>query len=189
MQAIYFPEDKVQILIAESGQDRAALRLNAMALGAAGKPAVSGSPVASVFGTDPRSFFADDVKESAAPKAFAGDAPKMQGAKYADGSVVTADEMMGEPTVARVAPTADVPPHPHGAIVPRHVEGVRGALYRYHDMIVSGKVKASQLGQAARRFVHSEFVAALVKLSPTPADDVILELLRSLVPPPEEPAK
>lgn len=79
--------------------------------------------------------------------------------------------------------------YPQVVEVPASRGPVFKALDAILDRVLSGKVTSSNASQAIRRLIHSDFVYAAVKLSPTPTDDVILELLRALVPPPDAPAK
>lgn len=58
------------------------------------------------------------------------------------------------------------------------------ALDTLLDRILTGKLNGPTAGQAVRRLVHSDFVGGIVRATPTPADDVVLELLRELVPKP-----
>ena len=181
MRTIYFPRQKVMVFVAESHADQQVMMASAGFNERQGKLAVEPMPFAKFFGADAR------LTERPEPD----EVPKMHGAKYADGSVVSADDMMGEPAQAGPAdPTMnDVEPHPHGGITFGQRQGTIRALYRYHELLVGGGVRPGQLKTAVRQFIHSELVAKIVELSPTPTDDVILGLLRAWVPPPEKSAK
>lgn len=48
-------------------------------------------------------------------------------------------------------------------------------------LATAGKAN-EEVGAALKRLIHSPAVALLVRLSPTPADDAVLELLKSLFP-------
>ena len=48
-------------------------------------------------------------------------------------------------------------------------------------LVAAGKANGD-VGAAIKRLIHSPAVALLVRLSPTPADDAVLELLKSLFP-------
>lgn len=77
-----------------------------------------------------------------------------------------------------------VPPHPEGGIDTGRRLGVLRALHRYHDLIVSQNGLPGGLKAIAARLIHSELASVAVKMSPNPVDDVVLEMLRALVPKP-----
>lgn len=97
---------------------------------------------------------------------------------------------VGPPVAARsftsgpiAAPDA-APPHPEGGIDTGRRLGVLRALHRYHDLILSVNGIPNGIKAAAARLIHSELATLAVKMSPNPVDDVVLELLRALVPKP-----
>lgn len=111
----------------------------------------------------PKPEWFDELKElDAAPKSFTGTVTP-------DGFALIADA---------------APPHPEGGIDTGRRAGVLRALHRYHDLILSQSGLPSGLKTAAARLIHSELASIAVKLSPNPVDDVVLELLRALVPKP-----
>lgn len=60
-----------------------------------------------------------------------------------------------------------------------------GLLDRLDDAVERAKTAGkgqAEVGGALRRLIHSPAVALLVRLSPTPADDAALELLKALFP-------
>lgn len=63
--------------------------------------------------------------------------------------------------------------------------GAGGLLERLEDAVrdatTAGKGEV-EVGAALKRLIHSPVTALLVKLTPNPADDAALELLRSLFP-------
>lgn len=67
-------------------------------------------------------------------------------------------------------------------------ESARGpilkALEALFDRFLDGKLNAGNANQMVRRLVHSQLAASVVALTPTPADDVILALLKEVIPQP-----
>lgn len=58
------------------------------------------------------------------------------------------------------------------------------ALEALLDRFLDGKLDGSNAGQMVRRLVHSQLAARVVALTPTPADDVVLALLKEVIPQP-----
>lgn len=58
------------------------------------------------------------------------------------------------------------------------------ALETLFDRFLDGKLAPSNAGQMVRRLVHSDLAARTVALTPTPADDVVLALLKEVIPKP-----
>jgi hypothetical protein len=62
---------------------------------------------------------------------------------------------------------------------------ILSALDKLFDRLLDGKLNASNASQAVRRLIHSELASRVVDMTPTPADDVILALLREVIPEPD----
>lgn len=77
--------------------------------------------------------------------------------------------------ILSVAPIAQDPPA-RGPVV----KALEALLARFLD----GKLDGASAGQMVRRLVHSQLAANVVALTPTPADDVILALLKEVIPKP-----
>lgn len=58
------------------------------------------------------------------------------------------------------------------------------ALETLLERFLDGKLDGSNAGQMVRRLVHSDLAARVVALTPTPADDVALALLKEVIPKP-----